>query len=46
MKGILGKRFQMKDMGKLSWFLSIESTCEEGMIEMNQTKYIETFAMV
>ena len=40
-KGKLSKRFQMKDMGKLSWFLGIEFTCKEGMIEMNQTKYIE-----
>ena len=41
MKGNLGKRFQMKDMGKLSWFLGIEFICEEGVIKMNQTKYIE-----
>ena len=40
-KGKLSKRFQMKDMGKLSWFLGIEFTCKEGMIEMNKTKYIE-----
>ena len=40
-KGNLSKRFQMKDMGKLSWFLGIEFTCKEGMIETNQTNYIE-----
>ena len=40
-KGNLGKRFQMKDMGKLSWFLGIEFICEGGVIKMNQTKYIE-----
>ncbi len=28
-------------MGKLSWFLGIEFTCEEGVIRMNQTRYIE-----
>ena len=39
--GKLSKRFQMKGMGKLSWFLGIEFTCKEGMIEMHQTKYIE-----
>ena len=40
-KGDLSKRFQMKDMGKLSCFLAIEFACKEGMIEMNQTKHIE-----
>ena len=41
-KGNLVNRFQIKDMGKLSWFLGIEFTCKEGMIEINQTKYIES----
>ncbi len=36
-KDNLGKKFQMEDMGKLSWFLGIEFTCEEGEIKMNQT---------
>ena len=40
-KDNLSERFQMKDMGKLSWFLGIEFVCEEGIIKMNQTKYIE-----
>ena len=31
----------MKDLGKLSWFLGIEFKCENGSIEMNQTKYLE-----
>ena len=40
-KDNLSERFQMKDMGKLSWFLGIEFVCEEGIIKMNETKYIE-----
>ena len=40
-KGDLSKRFQIKDMGKLSCFLGIEFACKEGMIEMNQTKHTE-----
>ena len=31
----------MKDLGKLSWFLGIEFKCENGTIEMNQTRYLE-----
>jgi DNA-dependent RNA polymerase auxiliary subunit epsilon len=37
----LSDRFQMKDLGMLSWFLGIEFTCEKEVIKMSQTKYIE-----
>ena len=40
-KDNFSERFQMKDMGKLSWFLGIEFVYEEGIIKMNQTKYNE-----
>ena len=41
-KGSLSKRFKMKDLGKLSWFLGIEFKCGSGTVEMNQTRYLET----
>ena len=40
-KESLGKRFKIKDLGKLSWFLGTEFNCNESGIEMNQTQYIE-----
>ena len=40
-KCILQSKFKMKDMGLLSWFLSIQFENEEGCIKMNQTKLIE-----
>ena len=41
-KESLANRFKMKDLGPLSWFLGIEFKCQEGSIEMNQTKYLES----
>ena len=38
-KGNLGDRFQMKDLGVLSWFLGKEFICKENTIKMRQTKY-------
>lgn len=40
-KANLSKRFKMKDLGKLSYFLGIDFVCKDDSIEMNQTKYIE-----
>jgi hypothetical protein len=40
-KESLGKRFKMKDLGELSWFLGTEFKCKESCIEMNQKQYIE-----
>lgn len=44
LKGVkesLMKRFKMKDLGVLSWFLGIQFRCERDCIEMNQTQYVE-----
>ena len=35
------KRFKMKDLGVLSWFLGIQFRCESDCIEMNQNQYVE-----
>ena len=40
-KGNLSERFKMKDLGVLHWFLGTVFKCSDGMIEMNQTRYIE-----
>ena len=40
-KDSLSKMFKMKDLGRLSWFLGIEFKYQKGVIEMNQTKYLE-----
>lgn len=40
-KKSLSQRFKMKDLGKLSWFLGIQFKCEDDVIELNQTKYLE-----
>ena len=37
----LCRRFKMKDLGKLSWFLGTEFKCDANSIEMNQTQYID-----
>ena len=37
----LNKRFKMKDLGDLEWFLDIELKRTADQIAMNQTKYIE-----
>ena len=36
----LSSKFQMKDLGVLHWFLGAEFKWSEGLIEMNQTRYI------
>jgi len=40
-KSSLCSKFQMKDVGQLSWFLGIQFVCKPGIIEMNQSKYVE-----
>ena len=35
------KRFKMKDLGVLSWFLGIQFRCERECIKMNQNQYVE-----
>ena len=40
-KESLMMRFKMKDLGMLSWFLGIQFKCENGCIEMSQSKYVE-----
>ena len=37
----LSKRFKMKDIGKLTWFLGIEFNITNDSITMNQSKYAE-----
>ena len=37
----LCRRFKMKDLGKLSWFLGTEFKCDANSIEKNQTQYID-----
>ena len=37
----LNSRFQMTDLGKLSWFLEIQFECKNNTIKMNQSRYIE-----
>ena len=48
-KGILSKRFKMKDLGILSWFLGIQFTFENDCIRMSQSdfvgKVVEKFSM-
>ena len=44
LKGVkesLMKRFKMKDLGVLSWFLGIQFRCERDCIQVNQTQYVE-----
>ena len=40
-KESLMMRFQMKDLGVLSWFLGIQFKCENDCIEMSQSKFVE-----
>lgn len=40
-KGSLCRKFKMKDLGELSWFLGIQFVCKPGQIEMNQSMYLE-----
>ena len=40
-KGLLSKRFKMKDMGILKWFLGIKFEYEPNCIKMSQTDFIE-----
>ena len=39
-KYLLNNRFQMKDLGRISWFLGIKFEFQSGCIKMNQSKYI------
>ena len=41
LKESLMKKFKMKDLGVLSWFLGIHFKCESDCIEMNQNQYVE-----
>ena len=40
-KKCLKLKFCMKDLGQISYFLGIQFVCENGMIKMNQARYIE-----
>ena len=39
-KKLLKMKFNMKDLGPISWFLGIEFTQSEGLITMSQSKYL------
>ena len=40
-KNALSSKYKMKDLGKLHWFLGINFECNDKMIRMSQSKYIE-----
>ena len=40
-KNVLKTRFNMTDLGQLSWFLGIQFKFEDGSIKMNQSRYLE-----
>ena len=40
-KEYLSQRYQMKDLGEISWFLGIQFSREATSYKMNQSKYIE-----
>ena len=40
-KQSLSKRFEMKDLGELKWFLGTEFRRNKNRIQMNQTRYIQ-----
>ena len=40
-KALLSKRFKMKDMGVLKWFLGIKFEYEENCVKMSQTDFIQ-----
>ena len=40
-KETLCRKFKMKDLGKLSWFLGTTFKCNKDSIEMGQTQYID-----
>ena len=40
-KESLSKRFKMKDLGELKWFLGTEFRRNENKMQMNQTRYIQ-----
>lgn len=40
-KETLCRKFKMKDLGKLSWFLGTNFKCNKDAIEMGQTQYID-----
>ena len=40
-KETLCRKFKMKDLGKLSWFLGTNFKCNKDSIEMGQTQYID-----
>ena len=37
----MSSRFKMKDLGVLHWFLGTQFKCSDGVIGMNQTRYIQ-----
>ena len=41
LKESLMKKFKMKDLGVLSWFLGVQFKCESDCIELNQNQYVE-----
>ena len=41
LKEAVCKKFKMKDLGELSWFLGSEFKCDESTIEMSQSQYID-----
>lgn len=40
-KGSVTMRFEIEDLGVLSWLLSIQFKCVNGCIDMNRGKYVE-----
>ena len=40
-KSALSKRFKMKDLGKLSWYLGTNFKCNDNYVEMSQTQYVD-----
>ena len=40
-KNLMKNRFNMKDLGQLSWFLGIQFVYDNGCIKMNQTQYLK-----
>ena len=40
-KSALSRKFKMKDLGNLSWFLGTSFECNEGSVIMSQKQYVE-----
>ena len=43
-KETLCRKFEMKDLGKLSWFLGTNFKCNKDAIEMGQTQYNRSYS--